>query len=79
MQGFYLCPFYSQKETLLFTEHHNEEVLLHLPHRQFVITFPKVLRVFFRHDRRLFAEILKMIFAMISDIYREVAGKEIRI
>jgi DNA primase catalytic subunit len=33
--------------------------------------------VFFRHDRRLFAEISKMIFAMISDFYREVAGKKI--
>ena len=55
----------------------NEEVLLRLPHWQFVFTFPKVLRVFFRHDRKLFAEISKMIFAMISDFYREVAGKEI--
>jgi len=33
--------------------------------------------VFFRHDRKLFAEISKMIFAMISAFYREVAGKEI--
>ena len=67
----------SQKRTLLFAEHINEEVLLRLPHRQFVFTFPKALRVFFRHDRKLFAEISKMIFAMISDFYRAVAGKEI--
>jgi hypothetical protein len=33
--------------------------------------------VFFRHDRKLFAEISKMIFAMISDFYRAVAGIEI--
>ncbi|MBD3425701.1 MAG: hypothetical protein GF409_00560 [Candidatus Omnitrophica bacterium] len=55
----------------------NEEVLLRLPHRQFVFTFPKALRVFFRHDRKLFAELSKMIFAMISDFYREVAGRKI--
>ena len=77
-KGFYLCPSCSQKRTLLFAEHLNEEVLLRLPHRQFVFTFPKALRVFFPHDRKLFAEISKMIFAMISDFYREVAGKEIR-
>jgi hypothetical protein len=40
--------------------------------------FPKALRVFFRHDRKLFAEISKMIFAIIIDFYREVAGQEIR-
>ncbi|WP_319560379.1 transposase [Marispirochaeta sp.] len=44
----------------------------------FFLLSHKALRVFFRHDRRLFAEISKMIFAMISDFYREVAGKEIR-
>jgi hypothetical protein len=33
--------------------------------------------VFFRHDRKLFAEISKMIFSMISDFYMEVSGKEI--
>jgi hypothetical protein len=26
--------------------------LLQLPHRQFVFTFPKALRVFFRNDRK---------------------------
>lgn len=51
--------------------------MLRLPHRQFVFTFPKALRVFFRHDRKLFAEISKMIFSMISDFYRAVAGSEI--
>jgi len=50
---------------------------LRLPHRQFVFTFPKALRVFFSHDRKLFAEISKMIFAMVRDFYREVTGKEI--
>jgi hypothetical protein len=30
----------------------------------------KALRVFFLHDRRLFVEISKMIFTMISDFYR---------
>ncbi|MEW8330096.1 MAG: transposase zinc-binding domain-containing protein [Candidatus Thiodiazotropha sp.] len=45
-KGFYLCPFCSQKRTHLFAEHLVEEVLLELPHRQFVFTFPKALRVF---------------------------------
>ncbi|MEW5816621.1 MAG: transposase zinc-binding domain-containing protein [Spirochaetota bacterium] len=43
-KGFYLCPSCSPKRTFLFAEHLTEEVLLHLPHRQFVFTFPKALR-----------------------------------
>jgi hypothetical protein len=37
----------------------NERLLLRLPHRQMVFTFPKVLRVFFRHHRRLYGEIAR--------------------
>src|SRR6056297_684738 len=52
-KGFYLCPRMhgrakrvtspscSQKRTLIFDEHLNEEVLLRLPHRQFVFNFQK--------------------------------------
>ena len=47
---FYFCPSCSQKRTLLFSEYMNEQLLLRLPHRQFVWTFPKLLRPFFRHD-----------------------------
>jgi len=35
-KGFYLCPSCSQKRTILMAEHLTEEVLLRLPHRQFV-------------------------------------------
>ena len=61
-KGFYLCPSCSQKRSLLFAEHLAEEVLLNLPHRQFVFTYPKCLRVFFRHDRKLFGEVSRLIF-----------------
>jgi len=74
-KGFYLCPCCSQKRTLLFAEHLTEKVLLDLPHRQFVFTLPKALRVFFRHDRRLFEEISRLIFDLIREFYREVARR----
>ena len=74
---FYFCPSCSQKRTLLFSEHMNEQLLLQLPHRQFVFTFPKILRPFFRHDRRLFSEISRLIFSMIQAFYDTAAGKKI--
>jgi hypothetical protein len=52
--------------SLLLGEYMNEQLLLRLPHRQFVFThwsghctdIPKVLRAFFRHDYFDIAQIL---------------------
>jgi hypothetical protein len=50
-------------------------ILLNLPHRQFVFTMPKALRPFFRHDLRLFAEISRLIYTIISEFCAAAAGK----
>jgi hypothetical protein len=55
----------------------NQEVLLDLPHRQFVFAIPKALRPFFRHDRRLFSEVSRLIYRLIQDFYREAAGAKL--
>ena len=44
-KSWHLCPSCNQKRLLLFSEHLSENVLLNLPHRQFVFTLPKLLRV----------------------------------
>jgi hypothetical protein len=75
---FHLCPSCSQKRTLLLGEYMNEQLLLRLPHRQFVFTLPKVLRVFFRHDKRLHGEISRLIYALVRDFAAEAAGKPLR-
>jgi hypothetical protein len=76
-KGFFLCPSCSQKRTLLFAEYLDEQLLLALPHRQFVFTMPKALRVFLRHDRRLFADLARLIFNLIAEFYSTAAGKPI--
>ena len=45
----------------------NEQLLLRLPHRQFVFTLPKVLRAFFRHDKRLHGEISRLVYGLVQD------------
>ena len=77
-KGFHLCPSCSQKRTILLAEHLTEEVLLKLSHRQFVFTVPKALRIFFRNNRKLFADISRLIFSIIRDFYKEAAGKDIK-
>ena len=56
----------------------NEHLLLLLPHRQMVFTFPKVLRAFFRHDRRLYGEISKMVYRMIQRFYNAAVGRRVQ-
>jgi hypothetical protein len=56
----------------------NERLMLLLPHRQVVFTFPKVLRVFFRYDRSLYGELCKLVYPMMQRFYTEAAGKAIQ-
>ncbi len=49
-----------------------------LPHRQFVFTFPKLLRPYFRHNRRLFSEVSRIIFAIIERFYNKAAKISIK-
>jgi len=75
---FHLCPSCSQKRTLLLGEYMNEQLLLRLPHRQFVFTLPKVLRVFFRHHKRLHGEISRIVYGLVRDFTTAAAGRGIR-
>ena len=50
-------------------------VLLRLPHRHFVFTMPKALRPSFRHDRRLFAEVSRLIYDILREFYHEAASR----
>jgi hypothetical protein len=53
-------------------------LFLELPHRQFVFTVPKVLRLIFRRNRTLFAKVSRLINQLISDFYSYATGRTIR-
>jgi hypothetical protein len=67
----YLCPSCNQKRLQLFAEHLSENLLLKLPHRQFIFTLPKLLQVYFKQDRNPFEEVSKIIFCIVHDYRRE--------
>jgi hypothetical protein len=75
---FHLCPSCSQKRTLLFGEYMNERLLLRLPHRQVVFTFPKVLRAFFRHDHGLVGDVSRLAYRMMQGVFSAAAGRRIQ-
>jgi hypothetical protein len=61
----------------MFAEYLSEKLLLRLPHRMLTFTIPKMLRVFFRHDRKLFAELSILIFELVQEFFSEAAGTAI--
>jgi hypothetical protein len=75
---FYFCPSCSQKRAILFGEHISNEVMLKLPHRQYVFSFPKMLRPFFRNNKKLFSEISRLIYQMFELYYTRIGCKEAR-
>ena len=77
-KSWYLCPSCNQKRLLLFSEHLSENMLLKLPHRQFVFTLPKLLRVYFKYDRNLFEDISSIIFSIIYDYYTATAKTTVK-
>jgi hypothetical protein len=63
------------QRTLLYAEYLAEDLLLDLPHRQFVFTIPKILRPFFKADKRLFGAVSRLIFTLLSDFFSLAAGR----
>jgi len=71
-----LCPSCHQKRILELGMHIAEDVCFHVPHRQFVWTIPKRLRIFFRYDRDLLKELPKLAWEVIREVYQAVLDRE---
>jgi len=74
---FHLCPSCDQKRTILYAEYLAEELLLELPHRQFVFTVPKILRQYFKNDKRLFGEVSRLIFELLWGFFNLAAQRRL--
>jgi hypothetical protein len=77
-KSFILCPSCAQKRTLLLGEYLRENLLLRLPHRQYVWRIPRVLRGYLRHHRELFSELGRLLFELLSQYFSQAAGRKIR-
>jgi hypothetical protein len=58
-----------------FSEWLNETVLWPVPHRQIVLTVPKMLRIYFRYDRRLLGKLCRLASRVITKSFRALAGR----
>ena len=65
------CPSCDQKRALLLGMRLTEEVFAPVGHRQWVLTMPKRLRIFFRNDRRLLGKLCRLAYETIRDGLRQ--------
>ena len=71
-----LCPSCHQKRILELSMHVAEDVCFPVPHRQFVWTIPKRLRIFFRFDRSLLKELPKLASLVVKEVYQAVLDRD---
>ena len=64
------CPSCGQKRAILLAYRLNGEVLANVPHRQWVFTIPKRLRVYFRYDRSLLGKLCRAAYDTVCDVFK---------
>jgi len=74
-KGRYFCPSCHQKRVLQFGSWVADEVLAPVPHRQYVFTVPKMLRIYFRKDRRLLGKLSQCAADALKTLFR-AAGRD---
>jgi len=71
-----LCASCHQKRSLIFADQIAHEICAPVPHRQYVFTIPKRLRIFFCFDRRLLGGLMRLAWQTINQAYREALGRD---
>ena len=65
----YFCPSCHQKRVLALGELLREKVLQRVGHRQIVFTVPKMLRCYFRYDRKLLGKLSRCAYDTVRELY----------
>jgi hypothetical protein len=71
-----ICPSCHQKRTLVTSINIAENICASVPHRQFVFTMPKRLRVYFRFSRELLRKLPRLAWETVLEVYQAVLGRD---
>ncbi|MDH7502783.1 MAG: transposase zinc-binding domain-containing protein, partial [Verrucomicrobiota bacterium] len=74
-RGRCFCPSCHEKRALEKAGWVAEHVCAEVPHRQFVFTIPKRLRIYFRFERRLLGELCRAAARTVTTVYRAASGR----
>ncbi|MBM3712591.1 MAG: transposase, partial [Actinobacteria bacterium] len=70
------CPSCHAKRAASFGEFACLHVLKNVPHRHFVFSIPKIIRIYFLFDRALLKELARIAWEVLSCYYKNAVGKE---
>ena len=71
-----MCPSCHQKRSLMTAIHIADDVCESVPHRQFVFTIPKRLRIFFRFDRKLLGRLCRRAWETIVRVVQAILDRD---
>ena len=74
-RGRCFCPSCHEKRALEKAGWVAEHVCAEAPHRQFVFTIPKRLRLYFRYDRSLLGKLSQAAWRTVRTVYQTVSGR----
>ena len=72
----HFCPSCHTRRCIEFGEWLCSNVLKKVPHRHFVFSIPKILRIYFLFNRSLLKELSKISWEVIGDYYRSTCRKD---
>jgi ribosomal protein S27E len=72
------CPSCHAKRLEEWGEWMREELLLDVPHRQVVFTVPKMLRIFFKYNRKLLGDLCRAAVEALLKYFQATTGAELR-
>jgi hypothetical protein len=72
----WFCPSCHQKKVLQFGEFISQRVAYPVPHRHYVLTLPKMLRVYFKHDREMIGKLCEIAHESVRQYMGQALRKE---
>jgi len=70
------CPSCHAKRCVQFGEFACTEVLKNVPHRHFVFSIPKIIRIYFLFDRALLKDLARIAWEVLSCYYKNAVSKD---
>ncbi|MFH1283487.1 MAG: transposase [bacterium] len=71
----WFCPACHEKKSVMFAEFMMGNVLNPVPHRQYVFSIPKMLRVYFRYNRKLLTMLSRLAYESMQEYIMAVLNK----
>lgn len=75
-RGRWFCPSCHAKKVVQFGSHLKENILYPVPNRQYVFSIPKIMRVYFKYDRKLLGKLCQCANKSLLALFRTALKRD---